>query len=62
VPLLAAASLWFRRASEVGYRRQRDTIAAMFSDLSESLYGVRVVTAHNRQERNVVQHRKVVGA
>lgn len=61
VPLLALASIWFRRASDVGYRRQRDTIAAMFSDLSESLQGTRVVTAFNRQERNVVHHRGFVG-
>jgi ATP-binding cassette subfamily B protein len=61
VPLLTAASLWFRRASDVGYARQRDTIAAMFSDLSESLHGTRVVTAHNRQDRNVLAHRVVVG-
>ena len=27
---------------------------AMFADLSESLNGVRVVTAHNRQDRNIV--------
>jgi ATP-binding cassette subfamily B protein len=62
VPPLAAASLWFRHAADRGYNRQRDAIAAMFADLSESLNGVRVVTAHNRQERNVVAHREVVGA
>ncbi|GIF17671.1 ATP-binding cassette subfamily B protein [Actinoplanes tereljensis] len=62
VPPLTAASLWFRHAADRGYNRQRDTIAAMFADLAESLNGVRVVTAHNRQERNVVEHRSVVGA
>lgn len=62
VPPLLAASLWFRRAADRGYNRQRDTIAAMFADLSESLNGVRVVTAHNRQDRNIVHHREVVGA
>jgi ATP-binding cassette subfamily B protein len=62
VPPLAAASLWFRAAADRGYSRQRDTIAAMFADLAESLNGVRVVTAHNRQERNLVAHRSVVGA
>jgi ATP-binding cassette, subfamily B, bacterial len=61
VPPLTAASLWFRYAADRGYNRQRDTIAAMFADLAESLNGVRVVTAHNRQERNVVAHRSVVG-
>ncbi|GAA0573938.1 ABC transporter ATP-binding protein [Paractinoplanes ferrugineus] len=61
VPPLTAASLWFRYAADRGYNRQRDTIAAMFADLAESLNGTRVVTAHNRQERNVVAHRSVVG-
>ena len=62
VPPLLVASLWFRHAADQGYNRQRDAIAAMFADLSESLNGVRVVTAHNRQDRNVVNHREVVGA
>jgi ATP-binding cassette subfamily B protein len=61
VPPLLLASLWFRRAADRGYNRQRDAIAAMFADLSESLNGVRVVTAHNRQDRNIVAHREVVG-
>ncbi|GAA2499200.1 ABC transporter ATP-binding protein [Winogradskya humida] len=62
VPPLLLLSLWFRRAADKGYERQRDAIATMFADLSESLNGVRVVTAHNRQERNIVAHREVVGA
>ncbi|MFF5079012.1 ABC transporter ATP-binding protein [Actinoplanes sp. NPDC000266] len=62
VPPLTIASLWFRHAADRGYNRQRDTIAAMFADLAESLNGVRVVTAHNRQERNVAAHREVVGS
>ncbi|UQU67027.1 ABC transporter ATP-binding protein/permease [Couchioplanes caeruleus] len=62
VPPLTVASLWFRRAADRGYNRQRDTIAAMFADLSESLNGARVITAHNRQDRNIVAHRDVVGA
>jgi hypothetical protein len=32
------------------------------ADLSESLYGIRVVTANNRQRRNIRNHRHVVGA
>ncbi len=61
VPVLAALSLWFRVASEQGYDRVRDGIANVLADLSESLHGVRVVTAHNRQRHNVVHHRNVVG-
>jgi ATP-binding cassette subfamily B protein len=61
VPTLTVISLWFRGASEAGYNRVRDGIANVLSDLSESLHGVRVVAAHNRQRRNVVHHRNVVG-
>jgi ATP-binding cassette, subfamily B, bacterial len=62
VPILTAMSIWFHRRSEVGYDKVRDGIALVMADLSESLHGVRIVTAHNRQRRNVVHHRNVVGA
>ncbi len=61
VPLFTALSLWFRSASDVAYERVRDGIARVLSDLSESLAGLRVVTAFNRQWRNLVHHRNVVG-
>ena len=61
VPVLLAMSVWFHRRSEVGYDKVRDGIANVMADLSESLHGVRIVTAHNRQRRNVVHHRNVVG-
>jgi ATP-binding cassette subfamily B protein len=61
VPALTIMSLWFRVASERGYEKVRDGIANVLSDLSESLHGVRIVTAHNRQRHNVVHHRNVVG-
>jgi ATP-binding cassette, subfamily B, bacterial len=61
VPALVIMSLWFRVASERGYDRVRDGIANVMADLSESLHGVRVVTAHNRQRHNIVHHRNVVG-
>ena len=61
LPALIAASVWFKRASERGYDRVRDGIANVLADLSESLHGVRIVTAHNRQRHNVIHHRNVVG-
>ncbi len=61
VPALTAASLWFRAASERGYSKVRDGIANVLADLSENLHGIRVVVAHNRQARNIVHHRNVVG-
>ncbi len=61
VPVLTVLSIWFRSASERGYNRVRDGIANVLADLSESLHGVRIVTAHNRQRHNVLHHRNVVG-
>lgn len=61
VPILLGLSVWFHQASAKGYLRSRDGIAGVLSDLSESLYGIRVVTANNRQERNIRNHRHVVG-
>jgi ATP-binding cassette subfamily B protein len=62
VPLLFAFSIWFHQASARGYLLSRDRIALVLADLSESLYGIRVVTANNRQRRNIRNHRHVVGA
>jgi len=62
VPPLTALSLWFRSTSDTGFLRVRDGIAGVLADLSESLAGVRVVSSYNRQPRNVVTHRNVVGA
>lgn len=62
LPLLTVFSLWFRRTSHRGYLRVRDGIAGVLSDLDESLHGVRVIVAHNRQHQNVLNHRKIVGA
>ena len=61
IPALVGASIWFKRASERGYDKVRDGIANVLADLSESLHGVRIVTAHNRQRHNVIHHRNVVG-
>ncbi len=62
IPALTVLSLWFRTRSERGYDRVRDGIANVLSDLSETLHGVRIVTAHNRQRNNVLHHRNVVGS
>ena len=61
VPVLTALSLWFRHASNIGYSRARDGIAATLADLSESLHGISQVRASDRRRRNILAHRKVVG-
>ena len=62
LPILVASSVWFQRASERGYDRVRDGISSVLADLAETLHGIRVVTAYNRQAANVVHHRNVVGS
>src|ERR1700691_5785909 len=47
VPLLIVFSIWYHHASEKGYLLARYRIATVLADLSESLYGIRVVTANN---------------
>src|ERR1700677_579569 len=62
LPPLSIMSIWFKRASERDYDKVRDGIALVLDDLSESLEGVRIVTAHNRQRYNVETHRDIVGS
>jgi len=61
VPVMLVATLWFRSASDRGYAMVRERIAEVLTDLSESLAGIRIITAHNRRRHNVVNHRNVVG-
>jgi ATP-binding cassette subfamily B protein len=60
VPAMAAATLWFRATSDHGYGAVRQRISEVLSDLQESLAGIRLVTAHNRQRHNVEQHRRIL--
>ncbi len=62
VPTTFLMSLWFGKVSETGYRRVRDRIADVLSDISESLAGIRVIAAYNRRRHNTVHHINVVGA
>lgn len=61
LPALISTSLWFRAASARTYLRVRDTLAGVIGDIAESLSGVRIVAAYNRQKNNVIHHRNVVG-
>jgi ATP-binding cassette subfamily B protein len=62
VPVTLLLSEWFRRRSDTAYLQVRDRIGEVLSDLSESLAGVRVITALNRRRHNVIHHTNVVGA
>ena len=61
VPPMLMLTLWFRSASDKGYGVVRERIADLLADLSESLSGIRIVTAFNRRRHNVVNHRNIVG-
>lgn len=60
VPALLALTLWYRSASDRSYAVVRERIADVLADLSETLQGVRIVTAFNRRRQNVVAHRRIV--
>ena len=60
VPCMLAATLWYRSASDSAFDEVRDRIADVMAHLQESLSGVRIVTAHNRQRRNSAEHRTIV--
>jgi ATP-binding cassette subfamily B protein len=62
VPAMLGLTLWFRAASDRAYTMVRERIADVLADLSESLSGIRVMTAFNRRRQNVVRHRNIVGA
>ncbi len=59
VPVMVAATLWYRAVSDRRFDDVRDRIADVMAHLQESLSGVRIVTAHNRQRRNVAEHRTI---
>ena len=61
VPVMTAMTLWFRLRSEQTYGRVRERIADVLADLQESLSGVRIVTAYNRQRYNTARHTDIVG-
>ncbi len=61
LPAMGLLTMWFKSRSEVGYARVRDRIADVLADLSESLAGMRVISAHNRRAHNIINHDNVVG-
>jgi ATP-binding cassette, subfamily B, bacterial len=60
VPALTVTTLWYRSVSDRSYGVVRERIADVLADLSETLQGVRLVTAFNRRRHNVVAHRRIV--
>ncbi len=61
VPFMVISTLRFRVVSDRGYDTVRERIADVMAHLQESLSGVRIVAAHNRQPQNIVEHRNIAG-
>jgi ATP-binding cassette subfamily B protein len=61
VPGTLALSLWYRNVAATAQLRVRDTIADVLAHLQESLAGIRLVTAHNRRKRAVIEHQNEAG-
>jgi len=52
VPILAVATVWFRRRSAQAYEDARDKVAVVNADFQESLSDVRVAQAYVREAQN----------
>ncbi len=61
IPLTLLLSFWFRNVSNHSYDRVRNKIANVLSHLSESLSGIRIIKAHNRQLNETAQHLQHAG-
>lgn len=61
LPSMTALTWWFSSASARGYLAVRDRLAELLTHLSESVAGIRVVSAHNRQRRNIDEHVAAAG-
>jgi ATP-binding cassette subfamily B protein len=62
VPVLFLMTMWFRVVSDRAFLAVRDRIADVLADLSESLSGIRIIAAYNRQKYNTTKHRNIIGA
>lgn len=61
IPLTFGLSLWFKGVSDKSYNKIRNRIADILSHLSESLAGIRIIKAHNRQLNETTVHNNHVG-
>ncbi len=52
LPLMAAATMWFRVRSNRAYRRVRERIGLVTATLAEDIAGMRVVQSFTREPRN----------
>ncbi len=60
VPVLVIATIRYRSASTEAYDDVRDRISNVLDDLTETLSGIRTVTAHDRSAENIERHEALV--
>jgi ATP-binding cassette subfamily B protein/subfamily B ATP-binding cassette protein MsbA len=60
IPVMLAATIWFRRRSHPYYQQIRAAISWVNSVLAENINGVRVVQAFSREEHNYAHFREEV--
>jgi ABC-type multidrug transport system fused ATPase/permease subunit len=51
-PIVILLTRWFRRRSEVAYRKVREAVALVYIQFTETLGGIRAVHAYRREPRN----------
>ncbi len=61
MPILVVATIRYRTVSTVAYDDVRDRISNVLDDLTETLSGIRTVTAHDRAAHNIETHEALVG-
>ena len=62
VPLLGAATAWFRRGARVGFRQVRTRIARLNAFTQEHISGAQVVQLFNREEKALAQFSEINAA
>jgi ATP-binding cassette subfamily B protein len=61
LPVLAGATVWFRRVSSAAYTEARERVSAVNADLQENLAGVQVAQAFTQEGRNRDRFRGLAG-
>ena len=59
IPIFAAITVVFRRATRRVYRRIRNTVSQLNQNLQENLSGIQVVQLSNREHRNLAVYRSI---
>jgi ATP-binding cassette, subfamily B, multidrug efflux pump len=59
LPVVAVATVWFRRAARPIYRGIRNSVSQLNQNLQENLSGVQVVQLHGREAHNLERYTRI---